>query len=80
MYGIPAASSNAANRWMTASGVSAEVIELSHELFESLPLVGLGLPRPDPGQGELSCRLAHPAGGGETPLTTEAPLGFGLGA
>ena len=80
MYGIPAASRSAANRWMTASGVSAEAIEFGHELFQRLSFIGLGLPQPDPGEGEISDRLAHPAGG-EKPLgATETPLGFGLGA
>jgi len=79
MYGIPAASSSVANRWMTASGDSAEAIELGHELFERLLFIGLGLPRLDPGKGEIPDRLTHPAGGGKALRTTEAPLGFGLG-
>ena len=79
MYGTPAASRSAANRWMTASGVSAEAIEFGHELFQCLPFIGLGLPQPDPGEGEFSDRLAHPAGGGKPRRATEPPLGFGLG-
>jgi hypothetical protein len=79
MYGIPAASSSVAKRWMTASGDSAEAIEFSHKLFQRLSFIGLGLPRPYPGQGEFPDRLAHPASGGKTLRATEAPLGFGLG-
>jgi hypothetical protein len=48
-------------------------------LFQRLSFIGLGLPRPYPGQGEFPDRLAHPASGGKTLRATEAPLGFGLG-
>jgi hypothetical protein len=78
MYGIPAASSSVANRWMTASGDSAEAIEFGHELFQRLSFIGFGLPRPDPGEGEIPNRLAHPASGGKSLRATEALLGFGL--
>jgi hypothetical protein len=78
MYGTPAASNSAAKHWMTASGPSAEAIELDHELVQRLAVVWLALARLDSGEGKLANRLAHSTRGQQSPFAAEAALGFGL--